>query len=96
MKIVLAGRTDLKDFFSLSGIRESRKLSHHPFIVFIEKKDEIIVEIVDSPARLIEFPASTKVMAQWGGKWASDFFQFTAGDLKEYIRQNPKESYHII
>ena len=132
-------RTSLDDYFKLSGIRENRKLSHHPFVVFDElkwkkeakaeiarikkfsplwekdipdlyeteirnkerletelKKRGVRIRIVDSAAALLNYPDSTEVIAQWGGEWSSDFFKFCVKDLKDYIANNPKQSYHQV
>ena len=96
MEIKLTGRTDLNDYFSLSGIRETRRLSHHPFLIFIEDKNVVRVDIVDNAKELLTLPDTTKVMAQWGGKYSSDFFQFTVADFRKYIELNPKKDYHIV
>ncbi len=90
-------RRDVEDFFAKSGIRERKKLSHHPFLVFLEDKNEISVEIVDSPRALLEgYPDDTKVAGQWEGRWSSDFFQFTVGEFKKFIKKNPAETYHVV
>lgn len=95
MKIITTGRTDIKNYFKLSGIREYQTLNHTPFIVFIEKKEVIEVIIVDNILDLLAYPDKTKVMAQWRGNWTSDFFQFIVGDLRKFIKENPKEEYHL-
>ena len=97
VEIITNGRTDIEDFFKLSGIREYRKLNHCPVLVFTQYKNEKVnVEIVDKPIELLSFPDDFKAMAQWRGEWRSDFFQFTIGEFKEYIRNNPAESYQRI
>lgn len=96
IKIITTGRTDIEEYFKLSGIRECTKLSHHPFIVFLSDGDAVNVEIISDPRQLIELPPSTKVMAQWGGQWRSDFFQFTVEDFLEFIKKNPRKDHHII
>ncbi len=89
-------RTEVQSYFHLSGIRETKRLSHHPFIVFTEAED-IKVEIIDSAKELLEkYPDETKVLAQWGGQWSSDFFTFTVGQLREFIKNNPKEEYYVV
>lgn len=96
MKIFTTGRTDIESYFSLSGIRSTKKLNHTPFIVFTEKEDQVDVEIIDNIEELLSFPAKTKVMAQWKGEWSSDFFQFTVGDLSRYLATHEKAPWHII
>jgi hypothetical protein len=97
MKITTAGRTDLDGLFTIGGIREYAKRTHHPFLVFVPiGEDEIEVQLVESPKKLLLYPAETKVMVQWEGKWRSDFFQFTVGDLQEHIKLHPKKEYYEI
>ena len=96
MKVIIAGRPIEDDFFKLSGIREWKKLSHTPVIVFHEKENEVEVEIIDRPEGLLSLPPETKCMMQWRGEWSSDFFQFDIYDLLTYIKENPKEDYQRI
>jgi hypothetical protein len=96
MKIIPNGRTDPNDYFKLSGIRESKKLPHTPFLVFVVSTDAVEVKIVDSAKTLLEFPDETQVMAQWRGQWKSDFFQFKVGDLRKYVAEHPAEKYHVV
>lgn len=86
-------RTDIEDYFQLSGVRECKKLSHHPFVVFTGD----FIEIVYSAVELVNnFSDDVEVIAQWGGNYKSDFFKFTVGDFKRHIAKNPKENYHVI
>lgn len=85
-------RTDTEEYFKLSGIRESKTLNHHPFVVF--DGDEVM--IVNNARDLLKFPDDTNVIAQWGGKWSSNFFHFKVGDFKLHTIVNPKESYQIV
>lgn len=79
-------RTDLNNFFKLSGCMSSKRLSHNPFIVFNETDDDIIVEIIDNAQLLARnYTPDTKVMAQWSGQWSSDFFKFTVLDVIMYL-----------
>jgi hypothetical protein len=83
VKLTLAGRTDLEDFFE-SGVFSSGTSRHHPFLVFVVKKNDVSIVLANSVNQLLQFPDETKVMAQWQGQWSSDFFQFTIGDYKKY------------
>ena len=96
MKVITNGRTDFDDYFRLSGIREHAKLSHTPFLVFVIANDGVEVEIVESATKLLQFPDDTQVMPQWSGDWRSDFFQFTVRDLRQFIANNPPESYDVV
>jgi hypothetical protein len=88
MKLVTSGRTDVDDFFRLSGIRESKRLSHTPFLVFSASDDGIEVRIVDNAKTLLAYSDDTKVMAQWSGNYKSDFFHFNVGDFREYVTKS--------
>ncbi len=83
MEIITSGRSDLKDYFRLSGIFDYEKLKHNPFLVFIVS-DYMEVRIVKSVSELLEYPDDTKVMNQWPGKVRSDFFKFTVGEVRAY------------
>ncbi len=84
-KVILAGRTDLLDYFRNSGVFEASKLNHTPFLVFIESDNTIQVQIVFNAKELLTYPAETPVMGQWQGNWRSDFFQFTVGDYHHFL-----------
>lgn len=84
-------RTNLEDYFKLSGIRELKKLNHTPFIVFSDGEVGLCDNIID----LLKFNDDVEVLGQWKGNCRSDFFHFKVLDLKDYINKNPKESYHL-
>lgn len=96
MEVLTQGRTDIEDYFRLSGMRENKKNPHHPFLVFDTRNRKIQVKIIENPVELLSFSDGTKVMAQWSGRWRSDFFQFTIGQLKKFISENPAQSYNLI
>lgn len=81
MSVETQGRTDLDDLFRLSGLLEFKRLEHTPFLAFIERDGDVYVEIVDSARKAALLPADTKLMVQWQGRWRSDYFQMTAGDV---------------
>lgn len=83
--ITTIGRTDdLESFFSKSGVMIGKN-THTPFIVFVEKNNNIEVVIVDKAIDLLDYPDNYKIMSQWAGKWRSDFFQYTVGDVRKYL-----------
>jgi hypothetical protein len=88
--IILAGRTDIEEYFEKSGIRDWKKLNHTPLLVFGISVDKVEVQIVYEPPKLLDFPDETKVMGQWSGEWQSDFFQFTVGQFRQHITNFPK------
>lgn len=86
--IITKGRTDLTDFWRLSGIYDN-KLSHHPILTFHQTVNgDIDVEIWDKAEDVIisDLTDDVKCMAQWGGQWRSDFFQFTVGELRKHAK----------
>ncbi|MBO0858635.1 MAG: hypothetical protein J2P21_09245 [Chloracidobacterium sp.] len=85
IRIKLAGRTDIDEYFKLSGVFESERLTHTPLLVFITEEDTVTVRIVDKPTDLLSFPDETPVMGQWTGQWRSDFFQFTVGQYRQHL-----------
>lgn len=95
-KLKTAGSKNTTPYFELSGIRSTKNLNHTPFLVFQEKNGEISTEIVSKPEDLLKLPAKTKVMAQWRGKKKSDYFQFTVGQLRKHIAENPKHACQVI
>jgi hypothetical protein len=85
VRIIPDGRTDIDDYFKLSGVLDSEELNHTPLLAFIASEDTVNVRIVHKPAELLSFPDETPVMGQWRGEWRSDFFQFTVGQLRRYF-----------
>ncbi|HEX5081912.1 MAG TPA: hypothetical protein VFY40_07700, partial [Blastocatellia bacterium] len=85
IRVTLAGRTDIDEYFKLSGVFESERLTHTPLLVFITERDAVTVRIVDKPTDLLSFPDETPVMGQWPGQWRSDFFQFTVGQYRQHL-----------
>lgn len=96
MQVITSGRTDVSDYFERSGIRDWKRLSHTPLLVFQVDGNTVTVKIVDNPRKLLEYPDDTKLMGQWRGEWRSDFFQFTVGQLSEHIQNNPPGPHRVI
>lgn len=86
-RVLTTGRTTLHDLFTKSDILTDKKLNHHPFIVFRDDGDTMGIVIVHNAGELERFSNETKVMVQWKGKWNSDFFHFTIGDLKNFFKE---------
>lgn len=86
-KIILAGRTDVDSYFTLSGVFEAERLNHTPLLVFSTEEDSVRVTIVDDSRELLSMDDSTQVMGQWRGEWRSDFFQFTVGQYRQYVNK---------
>ena len=83
--LITSGRTDLADFFELSG-KFKGKLKHYPFLAFVENSEGVInVLIVKEAIELMALSDDTKIMSQWRGNWSSDYFQFTVGDVRKHL-----------
>jgi len=87
IELLLAGRTDTEDYFSISGVFDASKLSHTPFLVFSISDERLAVKIVESARQLLDFPDATRVMGQWRGEWKSDFFQFNVGHYRAFLSE---------
>jgi hypothetical protein len=96
MKIITTGRKDINNFFEKSDVRTWTAMPHHPFLVFVEDGDALLVKIIDSPKFLLTYPDQTPVMVQWAGKWRSDFFQFQVGDFRQYIKDHPPGKCEVV
>jgi hypothetical protein len=93
MPIYTTGRTDIDDFFEKSGILTHKKLSHYPYLVFVEDpslghETNFYIYTIDSTAKLVssDYPNDTDVMAQWPGNYRSDFMRFTIGDVRNAVK----------
>ena len=84
-------RTDLTDFWRLSGVLRYKKLPHTPFLAFIEDAEVIVCREYDNITKLLALPDDTPVLCQWQGQWRSDFFRFTVGDARVAHAEQEKE-----
>src|SRR4030095_4100517 len=81
--VLTAGRTDLEDFFRLSGLVTATRLTHTPFLAFVAEGTTVQVRIFENAGDLVTVLADdTRVMVQWPGQWRSDFFQMTVADIR--------------
>ena len=86
--VELPGRTDLKAFFELSGIIAHDRLPHTPFVVFRVVGTCVNVVLEFSAQELVErHPDDTPVMIQWPGRWRSDYFKMTVGDVRTAMQE---------
>ena len=94
VKVMTSGRTDLDEYFRLSGVFESEKLNHTPLLIFITSEYTVTVPIIEKPSDLILYPDDTPVMGQLRGEWHSDFFQFNVRDYRQFFenRMGPLKS----
>jgi hypothetical protein len=83
------GQNDLEAFFEKSGLIQERWLGHSPFLVF--RVDGLVVRVVQSFSALDlvrDHPDDAQVMVQWPGRWRSDYFCMTVGDVRaELVRR---------
>ena len=90
-KVITTGRSDIAGLFIKSGLFDNSKLVHTPFLVFkprntnIDEEGVIEVHLVFTSSELLNLPDSTEVMAQWPGKWRSDWFHFKVEDYRAYV-----------
>jgi hypothetical protein len=82
IEVETAGRTDLEDFFRMSGVLSASTLNHSPILAFVADEHRVTVRILTSAKEAVALPSDTPLMAQWPGRWRSDFFRFTAGELR--------------
>lgn len=75
-------RTDLVDFWRLSGALEGTRLPHTPFFAFLEIEGGVEMVVCDTITKLLELPDDTPVLRQWRGEWRSDVFTFSVGDAR--------------
>jgi len=87
--VVTTGRTDLENLFRLSGCLDGGS-THHPFLAFITDGDSVTVRLFDNAEKVRTLPPDTPLMVQWPGRWRSDFFQFTAGDVAEAVGRDAR------
>jgi hypothetical protein len=91
VSVLLSGRTDIDQYFEISGIFEEKHLSHTPFLVFEIAGETVRVQIVYNTQELLAFPDETPVMGQWRGHWRSDFFQFKVGQYRQFLKAKDGE-----
>lgn len=73
-----AFRTDLEDFFKLSGVLTSSNLKHTPFVVLLDEG----ITLCRSASELVKkYDGETRVLVQWRGQWSSDFFSMRVKDV---------------
>jgi hypothetical protein len=93
-----AGRSDIADLLTKSGVFDGQKLLHHPFLVFPVissdgSEDVVEVKIAKTPSELLSFPDDTEVMVQWPGQFRSDFFHFKVIDYKRFLDSSSSNAY---
>jgi len=84
------GEENRKNYFELSGSIESSFLHHTPFIIL----DPVGIRLCSNAEELIttyKDKEETKILGQWRGRWDSNFFLFTIGQLKYYLEDKRYE-----
>jgi len=78
-------RTDVDNLLEKSDVLEAGRLTHTPFLAFVPEKTpdgpKVTVHVIDRAAEVAALPPATLVLVQWAGRWRSDFFKLTAGDV---------------
>jgi len=82
-------RTDFESFYdNVLKYSLKDKFKHHPFIVYNEVDNSLnIINSVNDLMNSFGNKPETKVIQQWGGKWSSDFFTFSIGQLQKAIAE---------
>jgi hypothetical protein len=83
-KLILAGRTDIDEYFERSGVTDDENFAGTPFLVFAVEGETVSVQVIDTPALLATYPDDTRVMSRWVTDEINDYFQFTVGLFKQY------------
>jgi hypothetical protein len=90
MKLITTGREDISAYFC-DVVLVYKRLVHTPLLAFIPDGEAVTVRLISDPALTLELPDTTPMMGQWQGQYSSDFFKFTAGQLKDFIKDNPSK-----
>lgn len=96
MKIVSAAKNDeesLAAYFTRVVLAYG-KLTDTPMLAFVVSGDTLTVEIITKPGDTLKLPDDIQMMGQWRGEWKSDYFSFTAGQLKRFVTENPGAVYY--
>jgi len=88
MQIITSGRNDVEEYFKRVVLAYG-KLTKTPLLAFIISEDTVKIEVITNPGLTLDLPDDTKMMGQWEGEWRSDFFKFSAGELKTFVREHP-------
>lgn len=71
----------IEKFFEMSGALDKTKQSKLPYVVVSD-----LIEVVYLRDELLgRFADDVWVLRQWEGKYASDFFRFTVGQMRAYL-----------
>jgi hypothetical protein len=80
-------RRDLHDFFGQYLLMQHAPLAHHPVLVFTRQwvpghaGGQVVVTAETMVEAVLTYPPDTCCLAQWPGKFRSDYFLFTVADL---------------
>jgi len=83
-------RTDLEDFFTISGHIYRGKHKLFPFVVISQNDSDIIIRVEDSMTKLLRHNDDELVISQWQGQWANNFFQYTVGQMRKALKMKEK------
>ena len=88
-QVATVGRTDLRPFFEKSDLFDGRGWRHHHALAFIVQGPLVMVRICSSPEEVLKLDDSTPIMQQWPGRWDSDWFTYTVGELRKWWESAP-------
>jgi len=84
-------RTDVDTLLEKADLLEGGRLTHTPFLAFVPEKTtegpKVTIHVIDRAAEVAALPPETLVMVQWAGRWRSDYFKLTAGDVAGAFRR---------
>jgi len=86
VQIITSGRTDLDDFFGLSGVLGWTKFPQRPFLAFLAEGDTVTVRVIEKSVEILALSDDTPLMVQWAGEWRSDFMRLTVGDYRAALQ----------
>lgn len=80
-----AGQTEA--LLSKGNLLNVNGMAHHPFLAFFgdPKAHTVRVRVIRNHREAANLPPSTPLMLQWPGKYRSDWFFLTAGDLAGFL-----------
>lgn len=81
-------RTANADLWQKSDVLSDMPHKHNPFLVFFIQTETNTVNVrsVNKIEDVLLLPDDTQLLWQWPGNFASDFFRFNVGELRQAKR----------
>lgn len=86
-KVIASGRKATDEFFE-QGLEGGVS---YPFLILSQEGHTVEVVQTTKVTEVLSYPDETMVMKQWPGKWRSDFFQFSVGEMREFRESQKAE-----